>query len=206
MIVGAPADGVLQVNDEILQVDGQQVENPDDVREVLQGFEPGTEVDFLIEREGEEQELVVPTGEGDVPSGETEGPTIIGVFLASDFELPYDITIDAGNVGGPSAGLMFSLALYDTITPGELTGGLEFAGTGTISSSGEVGPIGGIAQKMIGADRAGAEYFLAPAGNCEEVVGNEPEGLAVARIETFEQARELVEALGAGEDVEIPAC
>nr|WP_269813106.1 PDZ domain-containing protein [Ornithinimicrobium sediminis] len=199
VIVDAPADGVLRVNDEIRQVDGRDVANPDDVRDILQDFEPGTDVPFRLVRDGEEQTIEVPTGED-------EGRTVIGVYIRSDFDLPYEVTIDAGNVGGPSAGLMFSLALYDTITPGELTGGLDFAGTGTINSLGEVGPIGGIQQKLVGADRAGADYFLAPAANCPEVLGHEPEGLTVARIETFDQALELVEALGEGAEVEVPTC
>jgi Lon-like protease len=199
VVVDAPADGVLRVNDEILQVADQDIDNPGDVRDVLQEFEPGDEVPFTLLRDGEERLI-------DVPTGEDQDRTVIGVYLASDFELPVEVTIDAGNVGGPSAGLMFSLALYDTLTPGELTGGKDFAGTGTITSTGEVGAIGGIRQKMIAAEREGAEFFLAPAGNCDEVVGQEPEGLTVARIETFDQARDLVEQLGAGGEVDVPTC
>lgn len=199
VVVDAPADGVLRVNDEIRQVDGRDIGNPGEVRDILQEFDPGDEVPFRLVRDGDEQTI-------DVPTGQDEDRTVIGVYLASDFDLPFEVTIDAGNVGGPSAGLMFSLALYDTLTPGELTGGLEFAGTGTINSVGEVGPIGGIQQKMIGADRAGADYFLAPAGNCDEVVGHEPDGLKVARIDTFDQARDLLQDLGEGTEVEVPTC
>ncbi|MGI8948281.1 MAG: YlbL family protein [Ornithinimicrobium sp.] len=206
VIVDAPADGVLRVDDEVRSVDGQDIATPDDVRDVLQGFDPGDEVSFELVRDGEQRSIDVPTGEGDAPEGESEGPTIIGVYLASDFELPYEVTIDAGNVGGPSAGLMFSLALYDTLTPGELTGGQEIAGTGAITSEGTVLPIGGIQQKMIGADRAGADYFLAPADNCGEVVGHEPDGMTVASVQDFAQAREVVEALASGETDGLPTC
>lgn len=208
VLVDAPAAGVLRVNDQIVSVDGTEVANPDEVRDILQRFEPGAEVPFVIVRNGQEMTLDVPTGESEVTleDGTTELRTVIGVYLASDFELPVEVSIDAGNVGGPSAGLMFSLAVYDRITPGPLPGGLHFAGTGTINSAGEVGPIGGIRQKMIAAAEAGADYFLAPAGNCANVRGAEPEGLEVVAVSTFDEARDVVEALGEGEQPELPRC
>lgn len=208
VLVDAPAADVLRVNDQIVSVAGTAVDNPDEVRDVLQEFDAGTEVPFEIVRAGEEVSLDVPTGESEVTleDGTREMRTVIGVYLASDFELPVDVTIDAGNVGGPSAGLMFSLAVYDKITPGELTGGLDIAGTGTINSAGEVGPIGGIRQKMVAAADAGADYFLAPAGNCGDVAGSEPDGVEVVSVQTFDQARDLMTALGEGEQPELPRC
>jgi PDZ domain-containing protein len=101
---------------------------------------------------------------------------------------------------------MFTLAVYDTITPGELTGGRDFAGTGTMGSDGAIGPIGGIEQKMIAAERAGADYFLAPSGNCAAVKDNIPEGLKVAAVGSFEEAREVVEAVGKDPRAALPAC
>lgn len=202
IIVGAPAEDAVQVDDVILSVGGFEVSTPDDVRDALQEYEPGTVVPVTVLRDDEEVAIDVPTG----PDEEDPERTIIGVYLASTFEVPYDITIDAGNVGGPSAGLMFSLALYDTITPGELTGGLEIAGTGTISSAGEVGPIGGIQQKLVGASDAGADYFLAPAANCDEVIGHVPEGLSVAAVGTFDEAQTAVEAWAADSDADIATC
>ncbi|MCK0111110.1 PDZ domain-containing protein [Ornithinimicrobium sp. F0845] len=208
IITNAPAGDALEVNDEILEVGGTAIAVPDDVSDRLQDFEPGDVVPFVLIRDGERLEVDVPTGEAD-PSPQdpdAEPRTIIGVYLASDFDLPYEVTIDAGNVGGPSAGMMFSLAIYDKITPGELTGGLRFAGTGTISSDGSVGGIGGIRQKMWAAERAGVDYFLAPAANCDEVVDRIPDGLQVAKVENFQQARDIVESLGEGEDVDLPQC
>lgn len=208
ILVDAPAEGVLELNDQIVTVDGTAIASPEQVREKLQDYEPGTEVPFQIVRDGEELAVLVPTEESevDLPDGSTEPRTVIGVFLASDFDLPYEVTIDAGNVGGPSAGLMFSLAVYDRITPGELTGGLAFAGTGSIDSGGQVMAIGGIRQKMVAAEEAGVDYFLAPRDNCGDVAGNEPDGLEVVAVETFEQARDLVQALGEGEQPELPRC
>lgn len=208
IVTGAPAAEALEVDDEILEVDGTAIANPEDVRIALQDYEPGEVVPFLLVRGGEEIEVDVPTGESDPDPQDPEAAprTVIGVFLASDYDLPYEVTIDAGNVGGPSAGMMFSLAIYDKITPGPLTGGLRIAGTGTINSDGSVGGIGGVRQKMYAAQRDGVDYFLAPAENCNEVVGRIPDGLQVAKVENFEQARDLVEALGQGEDVELPQC
>ncbi|USQ77144.1 YlbL family protein [Ornithinimicrobium cryptoxanthini] len=208
IVKGAPAADTLEVDDQILTVDGTPIAEPDEVREVLQTFEPGDVVPFSVLRAGEELSLKVPTGESDPDPAEPDAParTVIGVFLLGDYELPYEVTIDAGNVGGPSAGMMFALAIYDKITPGPLTGGLNIAGTGTINSDGQVGGIGGIHQKMYAAERAGVDYFLAPAENCDAVVGNIPDGLQVAKVETFEQAKDLVEALGEGEDVPLPQC
>lgn len=208
IIKDAPAADALDVDDEILAVDGTTIENPEDVRIKLQEFEPGAEVPFTLIRDGKEQEITVPTGPSEPDPLNPDAPTrtVIGVYLGSDYDLPYEVTIDAGNVGGPSAGMMFSLAIYDKITPGELTGGLNFAGTGTINSDGSVGGIGGIHQKLYAAQRAGVDYFLAPAANCDEVVGHIPGGLKVAKVENFDQARDLVEALGKGEDVTLPSC
>jgi PDZ domain-containing protein len=88
-----------------------------------------------------------------------------------------------------------------------LTGGKQIAGTGTIDADGSVGPIGGIQQKMIGARQAGAAWFLAPAGNCAEVVGHVPNGMQVVRVATLEQARTAVEAIASGTGTaSLPAC
>lgn len=208
IIKGAPAAEALEVDDQILSVDGTKIDNPEEVRVQLQEHEPGDAVSFTLLRDGEEIELDVPTGESDPDPLEPDAPprTIIGVYLASDFDLPYEVTIDAGNVGGPSAGMMFSLAIYDKITPGPLTGGKHFAGTGTINSDGTVGGIGGIVQKMYAAERQGVDYFLAPAANCAQVVGRIPGDLEVIRIENFTQARDIVEALGEDEDITVPRC
>ena len=125
--------------------------------------------------------------------------TLLGITPGITFRLPFSVKIDTHDVGGPSAGTMFALAVYDTLTPGSLTGGKRIAGTGTIDpSDGAVGPIGGIAQKMIGAEMRGAQWFLAPESNCDEVVGHVPDGLHVVKISTLHQARLDVEQIAAG--------
>jgi hypothetical protein len=141
-----------------------------------------------------------------VKTTESEGHAAAGVFLGTSFDFPTKVSINAGDVGGPSAGMMFSLAIYDKLTPGALTGGAKIAGTGTINSAGEVGAIGGIQQKLVGAKRGGAEWFLAPAANCDEVVGHVPDGLQVVKVATFAQARDAVEAIGTKRPASLPRC
>ncbi|MFX0538277.1 YlbL family protein [Ornithinimicrobium sp. Y1847] len=204
VIKDAPADGVLEVDDEIISVEGDAMTDTETVRERLQQVAPGDSAQMVLRRDGEEVTIDVPTRED-----QDTGRTIVGVYLAPDYEMPYDVKVSAGNVGGPSAGLMFALAIYDTITPGYLTEGKAFAGTGTISGNGSVGPIGGITQKMVAARDAGAQIFLAPVGNCREVVDHQPSGLVVVPVSTFEEAKEYVEETAAVDDptsVELPTC
>jgi PDZ domain-containing protein len=115
------------------------------------------------------------------------------------------VKISVGDVGGPSAGLMFSLGIYDKLTPGSLTGGTFVAGTGTITADGEVGPIGGIQQKMIAARQAGAKVFLTPKDNCAEAVSNAPKGLRLVEADTMHGAITSLDALRTGHGT-IAAC
>ena len=100
-----------------------------------------------------------------------DGVQRVGIRIGTGFELPFDVSVNIDDsIGGPSAGLMFSLAIYDTLTPGSLTGGQIVAGTGTIDEQGNVGPIGGIQQKIVGAREAGAQLFLVPPDNCADAL------------------------------------
>ncbi len=141
------------------------------------------------------------------PSKNPAGRFILGVLLQYQFKFPFDVKISLEKVGGPSAGMMFALGIVDTVTPGDLTGGKHVAGTGTITPDGAVGPIGGISQKMHGARSGGATLFLAPAANCDEVVGHIPDGLQVVRVENLAEARKAVELAASGADTSgLPVC
>jgi PDZ domain-containing protein len=132
---------------------------------------------------------------------------LIGITLTTEYDFPIDVTIQLDNVGGPSAGMMFALGIVDELTPGEMTGGNDIAGTGTIDAAGTVGPIGGIRQKLYGAVDAGADYFLAPASNCDEVVGHVPDGLQVISTSTLEDSLHALEVIANGGDVDaLPTC
>ncbi len=132
---------------------------------------------------------------------------LLGIQLTNDYEFPIDVTIQLNNVGGPSAGMMFALGIIDTLTPGQLNGGENVAGTGTIDAAGTVGPIGGIRQKMYGAVDARATWFLAPESNCDEVVGHVPSGLRVFSVGTLDDALDVLTAVREDGDLDaLPTC
>jgi Lon-like protease len=120
------------------------------------------------------------------------------------FTFPFSVTIRVGNIGGPSAGLMFALGLIDKITPDDLTGGRFIAGTGEIEANGTVEPIGGIQQKMAGARAAGATIFLTPAANCPNTAGAVPAGMRLIKVSSLAGAIAALDALKAGRPV--PSC
>jgi PDZ domain-containing protein len=194
------AKDVLEAGDRLVTIAGVPASDADKVREAIQTVEPGETLPVEVSRDNETLELVVPTIEGQ------EGKTALGVLLRLDHDFPAKVSISAGEVGGPSAGLMFALGIYDKLTPGSLTGSKEIAGTGTIDDDGIVGPIGGIKQKLAGAREDGAEFFLAPADNCSEVRGNIPDGLEVFRVASFDEARVVVEGIASGRLADLPRC
>jgi PDZ domain-containing protein len=196
---GSPAKGVLQAGDEVVSVDGVPADGTDAVRGAVQKHKAGESVRVTVRRGGVTKDLTARTAAAD-------GRTVLGVLLRTKFDFPVKVRINAGDVGGPSAGMMFSLAIFDKLTPGALTGGARIAGTGTISGDGTVGPIGGIQQKLYGARDGGARWFLAPASNCQEVVGHVPDGLSVVKVSTFAEARAAVEAIAAKKAGSLPRC
>jgi Lon-like protease len=196
---GSLAKGVLQPGDIVVSIDGKPVATPDAVRAAVRAHKPGESVTFIVRRGGKEEVHTLKTTS-------VAGNAVVGILLRTEFVFPTKVSINAGDVGGPSAGLMFSLAVYDKLTPGSLTGGVKIAGTGTIDSAGNVGEIGGIRQKLVGAERGGAAWFLAPADNCKDVVGHVPEGLRVVKVATFTQARDAVEAIAAKRAASLPTC
>lgn len=201
---GSGADGVAQDGDRIVGIvagdEEVEVVTFADLADVLAATPPGSTVDLVVERDGERVALPVVTGD------DGRGGSVLGVFLDGEFDYPVDVRIQIENVGGPSAGTMFALGIIDMLTPGEMTGGHNVAGTGTVSLGGLVGAIGGIQQKMAGARAADAEYFLAPLANCGEVVGHVPAGLRVVAVSTLAEARAAVEAIGAGDTADLPTC
>lgn len=116
------------------------------------------------------------------------------------------VSMHVDDIGGPSAGMMYTLGLIDKLTEAEESGGRTIAGTGTIDKNGKVGEIGGIRLKMLGAKRDGATWFLAPAGNCDEVVGHIPAGLGVVKVSTLDEAYEALTAIGRGQTSNLAQC
>jgi len=191
---GTPAEGVLEPGDVILSVDGEAVHSVDELRSALR--EHGTETPAQLEvRRGDETLTLEATPEA------VGGQAVLGVGVRMEYEFPIDVEIRLDDVGGPSAGMMFALGIVDKLTPGAMTGGDQVAGTGTIDSDGAVGGIGGIRQKLWAAHDDGADLFLAPQANCDEVVGHVPDGLDVFAVTTLDEARTIVEAAAEGGDM-----
>ena len=178
-----PADGRLALEDEVLEVDGKRTEHVADIVSAISDRTPGDTVRLTVERKGREREVEMKTT--DLGGGRAG----IGIALEPKYDYPYEVRIAAGDVGGPSAGMMFALA-----------------GTGTSDDAGTVGPIGGIQQKLVGAKAGGAQWFLAPESNCDEVVGHVPDGLRVAAVGDFDEATETVEAIADGETGDLQTC
>jgi Lon-like protease len=161
----APADGVLEVGDVIVEAEGQEVESIQGLQRALADVEPGQEVELTVQR-GDER-VQVTSGTRAAPDDPDRAVMGVQVQDALDFEFPVDIEIDAGNIGGPSAGLAFALDIIDELGD-DIDRGRKIVATGELALDGEVLPIGGVKQKAIGAREAGADIFLVPDGNFED--------------------------------------
>jgi PDZ domain-containing protein len=195
---GSPADGELEEGDVVVSVNGETFEDVTSLRQAIAANGTDAAADVVVDRDGEELSFeLVPVSSG----GEDPVP-ILGVLVGAEYEFPIDVTIQLENVGGPSAGMMFALGIIDKLTPGALNGGEDVAGTGTITGTGNVGRIGGIRQKMHAAKDSGADWFLAPEGNCDEVAGNVPGGLEVFSVSTLDDALDVLGAIRTGDGVD----
>ena len=194
----APAADALELDDVIVAVDGKPVDEPDEVGELLQPGGPGAKHTLTVERPpGSTTHVDVDIAT--VPAPDDPERAIIGIAAEDRIvgaELPIDVTIDSGSVGGPSAGLAFTLAVLDVLTPGELTGGHKVAVTGTMNLDGTVGPIGGGAQKGITVRDSGYEVFLVPEPEVAEVREAVGDDVEVIGVSTLEDALEALESLG----------
>ena len=172
------------------------------LRELMSTIAEGTRVTLGVRR-GEQQVSVALTTIA--PQKGTSG-SLLGLSLKISVDSPVEASFGLSDVGGPSAGMMFALGVVDKITPGALTGNKDIAGTGTINMDGQVGPIGGIQQKIAGAHGAGSKFFLAPASNCDEVKGHEPEGMQVFAVSTLHEAVTATKAIASGNTSGLATC
>ncbi|WP_067489903.1 YlbL family protein [Actinomadura hibisca] len=200
---GKPADGKIRPGDEVLAVDGTKTGTVSQVTELVAKRKPGDRVTVTVRRDGKEEKIDLTTAA--IPDDKGGQRPMVGIVLGDRYKFPFKIDISVGDIGGPSAGLMFSLAIVDKLTPGALTGGKFIAGTGTITPEGRVGPIGGIQQKLIAARRAGATVFLTPKDNCADAMSARPDGLRLVRADTLHGAVESINALNGAKGT-IPSC
>ena len=182
LVEGSGSDGVLEVDDVIVAVNGEPVQLSADIGVVIGDLEPGTVIDIDIMRDGEPM-----TVEVELTASEDGTRTLIGI-LAQTANPRYPISIDAANVGGPSAGMMYTLAIMDLLVEGDLAKGHIVAGTGTISADGTVGRIGGIRQKVVAAEAAGAELMLVPAGDYEQALTAPRDHMELVSVATIDEA------------------
>lgn len=169
VVADAPAAGVLVPGDTLVAIDGHPITATQDLLDALKADKPGQQVALTVEpfqpavgQPAREDRTVVLGAKPDDPAA-----AFLGVGPHDRINLKHDfnftVNIDSGSVGGPSAGLAFTLAVLDQLTQGELTGGAKVAVTGTIDAAGNVGPIGGVAQKVVAVRKTGADLFIVPA-------------------------------------------
>lgn len=202
VVKGSPADGVLRAGDVVDRVDGVAV-TPDTSNQAVERIQKTAEggtVTMDVTRDGKQRTV-------ELKPVKQDGVQRIGIGLGLDYDFPFDVKINVSDdIGGPSAGLMFSLAVYDVLTPGSLTGGQPIAGTGEIEPDGSVGPIGGIQQKIAASDRDGARLFLVPKDNCSEAVGADKGDVRLVKVSTMHDAVQSVEAWAEDHDAPLPTC
>ena len=187
----APAGTVLQPGDIIVEVNGEPVETTCDASIRIGEIQPGDQVELVVERDGERESFTMMTAQ----NPQDPSKAYVGVVMRNmgfEYEPGVEVKFDTDNIGGPSAGLMFTLAAYDQLTPDDLTRGREIAGTGTIGCGGEVGAIGGIEQKVTGAEAQGAEVFLAPSGNFDQALAI-ADDIRVVEVDNFDDALDYLE-------------
>ena len=198
IVVGAPALGKLQAGDLITAVNGTAITTAQQVGTLVRASPVGTKLTFKVTRQ-----KALTTVDATSAANPKDGTPYLGITVTDLPDLPFQVTFTLDQVGGPSAGLMFSLGIIDKLDQTEMARGRHIAGTGTIDPSGNVGPIGGIIQKMAGARRDGATIFLVPKDNCAEALTAVPEGLTVVRADSMSAA---VGALRAPDGAALPTC
>ena len=184
-----PADDHLFPGDLIVQVDGEPVDSRREASRLIDAVPIDEPIEFRVDVDGKMHDVQLTRG---TCPGIDE--PLVGILLVASF--PFEITIESAEVGGPSAGLMWALGLYDLLTPGDLTGGRTIAGTGAIDLDGNIGPIGGIHDKVVAAQEVDADILLVPQDNLEELRDVDTGDLRLIPVATFDEA---VEALSSQE-------
>ena len=191
----SPVKEKLKKGDLLNSINNKEINSTTEFIATLRTYSIGETVSIGLLREvdGELKQMFVETTL--IEHVEYEGEPMVG-FLATTvnerFDFPFEIDIKTGNVGGPSAGLMMALNVYNNLIPEDITNSMIVAGTGTIEIDGSVGPVGGIKQKIIAAKRAGAELILVPVANFEEARQYRTDKTAIVAVDTFKEALTVI--------------
>jgi PDZ domain-containing protein len=186
-VPGCAADGELFPGDLIQGIDGEPVRGRASASRLIDAAPSGSSLAFDLRVDGKPESVELVRQ----PCGDSNDP-LVGVSLIDHF--PFDVSIESGDIGGPSAGLMWALGLYDLLTPGDLTSGRMIAGTGEIGLDGTIYPIGGIGEKIVAAERAGASAFLVPRANLAGARAADPDGMTLVPVSTFRDALDFLQA------------
>ncbi|HEU0286576.1 MAG TPA: PDZ domain-containing protein [Nocardioidaceae bacterium] len=198
-----PANGKIKPGDQLVAVDGNPVTSSQEAVNAVRDRKPGDPVSLTVKRDGKTQTFTMDTE----ASPDDSSVPIVGVELGIVPKFPFSIRFNVDpNIGGPSAGTMFALAIYDRLTPGSLTDGQVIAGTGEITVNGKVGPIGGVQQKILASENVGAKYFLVPKANCAEATGVGLDGIRLVEIDTLQSAINSLETLAGNPNADVPDC
>ena len=200
---GLPADGLVKSGDIITAANGTAVSNVSDLRAIIKDIGIDGTVDLAIVRDG--KPITVSVG---IVASDQDGTTpVVGIYTSGKYKFPFTVDIQISNVGGSSAGMMFALGIIDELTPGSLNGGADVAGTGEITATGEVGRIGGVVQKAYAARDSGADWFLVPTGNCDDLYGHVPDGLREVAVNTLDDSLAALKAIAAKSGTDkLPHC
>lgn len=202
---GSPAEGRLRARDKILEINGVRIRGVGQVTKAVQQTGIGKTASFVVRRGGATKTVEV-TAEA---SEDDPDKAVVGVQIGTGYDFPFDVSVRLDrDIGGPSAGLIFALGVYDKLTPGALSGGNDIAGTGTITAAGIVGPIGGIQQKIVAAADAGAKIFLVPADNCDSALNADVKKgeIRLVKVPTLRSAVKSLKAYAADPSADLPAC
>jgi PDZ domain-containing protein len=204
VLCGGPSDGKLELGDQVVAIDGQPVNKAEDVRPPITAHKPGETATFTVLRDGQRRDVDVRLGVRKDPNTD-ERVTYAGIATDQEVrhQLPISVDIDTARVSGPSAGLAFTLAIIDQMTPGSLTGGKNIAITGTIGEDGSVGIVGGLKQKAITARRAGAKLMIVPNDEVADARAGAGD-MKVVGVHTVDDALRVLQRAG-GTPIAAPA-
>jgi PDZ domain-containing protein len=189
-----PSVGKLQSGDGVVAVDGTKVADIEAFTALMKTTKPGQEIVLDYRRRGGSD------GSARITLGKNDDRDYgyLGIAVQDAPFAPFTIDFNLANIGGPSAGLVFSLAAVDKLTTGDINGGKFVAGTGSITPDGAIGPIGGITHKMVTAQKVGATVFLVPADNCDEARTVRGNTMELIKSETLQQTIEALKTLTSG--------
>lgn len=208
VVANSPSTGKLRPQDQITEVNGTKIVDVKGLMKVMEGTKPGQQIPVVVKRSGTPITVSITLGTRPVDPNNPNDPRnrygFLGIEPQDRPEAKFAVHISLDRIGGPSAGLMFTLGVIDKLSPGDLTAGKFVAGTGEINVSADrsqpatVGPIGGILLKEIGARDKGATIFLVPAPNCQEAVTRIPAGLQLVKVATLDDAMNALKDIAAG--------